>query len=102
MYKHYDQFEKFFRIKQNVLGDGAEHESLLDSLDYYIEKHKIELDGEECLNTVTEAGHFEAIKAIVDTFFFRKDTKKFCVWFHGKTSSGKSTIIKMMMEIFSC
>ena len=51
---------------------------------------------------VIDAGHYNAVKAIIDTFFFRKDKKKWCVWLHGKTSSGKSSLIARMKPIFSC
>lgn len=102
MYKHYNKFKEFYAIKQEVYGDGAEDWNLKESLEHYIENNPTDKNGVECLQIVDDALHDKVIRAVVNTFFKRKDTKKYCVWLNGLTSSGKSEFIKCYKQIFSC
>ena len=85
-----------------MYGDGAEEWSLQESLDHYIEKNPTNKTGVECLQIVDGALHDKAIRAVVNTFFRRKDRKKYCCWLNGFTSSGKSEFIKCYKQIFCC
>ena len=42
------------------------------------------------------------IEALYRTFFKRVDNKKWCIWLCGTRSSGKSSVIRLLEEIFSC
>ena len=64
-----------------------------ESLDNFIESNPCEKSGAECLGIVDAALHSEAVRAVVDSFFLRKDTKKHAIWLNGRTSSGKSEFI---------
>ena len=76
-----------------MYGDGAEYKSMQESLDYFIKENPTEKSGAECLEIVDVALHSEVIRAVVDSFFHRKDSKKHCVWLNGRTSTGKSEFI---------
>ena len=102
MYRYFERFEGYFATKQKVYGDGAKELSMLESLHTYIDLNPTEKSGEECLQLVYDALHQDAIGAVVDVFFNRSDSKKYCVWLNGPTSSGKSSFNKCFSRIFCC
>ena len=76
--------------------------SLTETLLAYLNKQPRRLDGAECIRVVEAAAHGEVLRAVYRTFIKREDPKKWCVLLVGKHSSGKSSVVRLLEEIFSC
>ena len=76
--------------------------SLYETLHGYLDQQVKPPNGTDCVQTIETAHHGEVLQAIYKTFFKRANQKKWCVWLKGVYSTGKSTVIRFLEEIFSC
>ena len=98
----YDRLNKDYESFMEVFADPLDPVPLEQTLDEYLGGLPNQLDGANCIQAVREAGHEEVLEALYRTFFKRVDNKKWCIWLCGQRSSGKSSVIRLLEEIFSC
>ena len=48
-----------------------------------------------------EAGHGDVLESLYFTMFGQIDAKKYCIWLWGDRSTGKSTVMGFLAEIFN-
>ena len=93
--KDYDSFMELY-------ADPLPSVPLTETLLAYLEKLPKQLDGGACIRVIDAAAHGDVLRAVYRTFFKREDAKKWCVLLVGAHSSGKSSVVRLLEEIFSC
>lgn len=100
-----DRKKKFEELEEGCRYFTEDHDvkfSLGETLDSYLLDNPLrEVTGEECVKMISEAGHYNILKAVHDIFFKREDKKKRLVWLHGPRNTGKSSFIGLMEDIFA-
>lgn len=96
----HDRFNKDYEAYMEWFADPKPSIPLEQTLDDYLAKLPVPLDGSSCIQTIKRAGHEQVLNAIYRTFFKRVDSKKWCIWLCGQRSSGKSSATRLLEEIF--
>jgi len=98
----HERLSKDYESFMAVFADPLDPVPLEQTLDEYLAKLPEQLDGASCIQAIKAAMHEEVLQAIYRTYFKRADSKKWCIWLYGRRSSGKSSVIRLLEEIFSC